>query len=254
MSLTLADIDTIVGRKADRSKADALFAGLDAYPAAELSPPHRLAQFLPQVLQESGGLRYVAELWGPTKAQIGYEGRADLGNTEPGDGSKFRGYGLIQNTGRSNATAFRDWCWARELPAPDFAVSPEKQAEAPWAGLVAVWFWDSRGLNRFADDGNIEWITRRINGGLNGYASRLTWGWKSSLVLLGFKPTVAEVRKFQAATPGLVVDGDVGPATRAALHAALKALPGAPVALSDASRLTAIEARMAAVEARLAAA
>lgn len=240
MKLTVETLDLVVGRKVDRVNAGSLIQAIGDYPAAGLDQPHRLAQLLPQVIHESVGFRHVAEIWGPTAAQRRYEGRVDLGNTEPGDGPKFRGYGLIQNTGRANSTGFRDWCWANDLPAPDFAERPEKQAEAPWSGLVAVWFWMSRDLNRFADDGNIEWITRRINGGLNGYADRLKWHWRTSLALLGYRPKVEEVRKFQAAA-GLVVDGDVGPATRGAMHAALKKLP-APTAPTVEDRLASLEA------------
>ena len=55
----------------------------------DIDTPTRLAAFLAQIGVESGHLEYVREIWGPTSAQIGYEGRADLGNTEPGDGYRF---------------------------------------------------------------------------------------------------------------------------------------------------------------------
>src|SRR5690606_17393021 len=71
----------------------------------EITAPTRLAAFLAQVGHESGGFVYAREIWGPTEAQKRYEGRKDLGNTQPGDGSRFRGRGLIQITGRANYTA-----------------------------------------------------------------------------------------------------------------------------------------------------
>ncbi|WP_456027277.1 glycoside hydrolase family 19 protein, partial [Pseudomonas capeferrum] len=65
----------------------------------------RVAAFIAQVGHESGQLRYVREIWGPTAQQLTYEGRADLGNTVKGDGSKYHGRGLIQITGRANYAA-----------------------------------------------------------------------------------------------------------------------------------------------------
>ena len=267
MKITSNELAKIVGRKVDAANSEALLLAIDAYPQIGFDRPHRLAQMLPQVIHESGGFRYVSEIWGPTKAQLGYEGRADLGNTETGDGSRFRGRGLIQVTGRANATAFRDWCWGEALPAPDFAAQPEKMAEAPWSGLTVTWFWHANGLNRLADLGDVENISRRINGGLNGYEDRLKWHWRTCLVLLGFEPTVDEIKKFQGST-GLKVDGVPGPNTRAALHGALVklgAFPGAPLdnaaigaALAElraevsilSARVGVLEARMGAVEAR----
>lgn len=67
--------------------------------------PKRIAAFIAQIGHESGQLKYVKEIWGPTAAQAKYEGRKDLGNTVVGDGSKYRGRGLIQITGRANYMA-----------------------------------------------------------------------------------------------------------------------------------------------------
>lgn len=180
--------------------------------------PHRLAHMLAQVMHESGGLVYDREIWGPTEAQKRYEGRKDLGNTIPGDGSKFRGYGPLQVTGRANVDAFHKWCVVKGLNPPDFVQTPSLIAESPWAGWSIVWYWDLRDLNRFADSNDIEMITRKVNGGLNGYDDRLSYYDRSALVLLGYEPT--DIGGFQAAQ-GLKVDGISGPKTRAALHGEL---------------------------------
>lgn len=129
--------------------------------------PGRQAMFLAQVGHESGGLRWLSEIWGPTPAQARYEGRADLGNTQPGDGSLYRGRGLIQITGRANYAAAGA---ALNLPLVDFPVLLEG---VEYATRSAAWFWGSRGLNELADREDFERITRRINGGLNGYDDRL---------------------------------------------------------------------------------
>ncbi|MFC5292601.1 hypothetical protein [Bosea minatitlanensis] len=69
------------------ANAGSVLAALDLYGAKfGLDPPHRLAQFLPQIMHESGKLHFDREVWGPTPAQKRYEGRAKLGNTEPGGG------------------------------------------------------------------------------------------------------------------------------------------------------------------------
>lgn len=80
----------------------------DACRVFGIDTPQRQAAFLAQVAHESGSFRYVREIWGPTAAQQRYEGRADLGNTEPGDGQRYLGRGLIQLTGRANARQARD--------------------------------------------------------------------------------------------------------------------------------------------------
>ncbi len=128
--------------------------------------PKRIAAFIAQIGHESGQLKYVKEIWGPTAAQAKYEGRKDLGNTLAGDGSRYRGRGLIQITGRANYMA------CGEALSLDLIVQPELLEKAQHACMSAAWFWATRGLNALADAGQFDRITQRINGGQNGAADR----------------------------------------------------------------------------------
>ena len=154
-----------------------------AMAAYGIDTPLRQAAFLAQIGHESGGLQYAREIWGPTPAQARYEGRADLGNTQPGDGKRFRGHGLIQVTGRFNHARMRDRLRAKfpERDVPDFEASPEALALPEWAALSAADFWDDHGLNKWADAGDFDGVSDIINrgrktakeGDANGYADRL---------------------------------------------------------------------------------
>lgn len=143
----------------------------------EINTPERQAAFLAQIGHESGGLHWVVEIWGPTLAQSRYEGRADLGNTEPGDGTRFKGRGLIQTTGRAN------YIKTGEALGVDLVAQPERLAEPELAARSAAWFWQTHGLNELADAGDFMRITRRINGGTNGYEDRLA-RWETSKEVL----------------------------------------------------------------------
>lgn len=149
-----------------------------------IDTPARAAAFLPQIAHESGRLQLVRELWGPTPAQRGYEGRADLGNTHPGDGSRYRGRGLIQITGRANYARARENLRKAFGPAvPDFEVHPETLEQPQWAAASAAEFWSRNGLNVLADAGQFDRITRRINGGMNGAESRrILWASAKSAI------------------------------------------------------------------------
>lgn len=126
----------------------------------------RAAAFIAQVGHESGQLRWVREIWGPTAQQAGYEGRADLGNTVKGDGSKYRGRGLVQITGRANYAA------CGEALGLDLVNQPSLLEQPQYAAMSAAWFWSTRGLNTLADQGQFVKITQRINGGLSGQDDR----------------------------------------------------------------------------------
>lgn len=136
---------------------------LEAMEKYQITTPQRKAAFLAQIAHESGSLRYVREI----ASGEAYEGRKDLGNTEPGDGKRFKGRGLIQITGRYNY-----WLVGTAL-GYDFINKPEDLELPGPACYSAAWFWHNTGLNRLADIDAFEKITRKINGGTNGMADRL---------------------------------------------------------------------------------
>ena len=144
-----------------------------AMAAFDINTPARQAAFLSQIGHESGGLKWIRELWGPTPTQTRYEGRADLGNTQPGDGKRYAGRGWIQLTGRDNYRRAYQRLREKFPDCPDFEEDPERVATARWAALTAAEFWFNAGCNKLADEGRFERLTRIINDGLNGYADRL---------------------------------------------------------------------------------
>lgn len=131
----------------------------------DISNPMREAAFIAQIAHESGSFHYVREL----ASGAAYEGRLDLGNTELGDGETFRGRGLIQITGRANYAACGEALDLNLLDNPTLLEEPVNACRS------AAWFWQKHGLNELADDGKFLLITKRINGGTNGYAERLAF-------------------------------------------------------------------------------
>ena len=145
------------------ARAEAMLPLLnEAMSEAKINTKARVAAFVAQLMHESGELRYFEELADGTA----YEGRKDLGNTQPGDGARFKGRGPIQLTGRANYVA------AGEALGVDLVSNPKRAAAPEVAFRVAAWFWNSRGLSALADAGDFLSITRRINGGTNGLADR----------------------------------------------------------------------------------
>ena len=135
-----------------------------------INTPLRVAAFLAQLAHESGEFKWMQEIWGPTKAQKNYEPPAakarELGNTEPGDGHRFRGRGPIQITGRANYQKYGDLLGLDLVTDPGHAADPEVGFRT--AGL----YWQRNGCNELADAQKFVSITRRINGGTNGLADR----------------------------------------------------------------------------------
>jgi putative chitinase len=180
----------------------------------------RAAHFLAQICHESAGFRTTEEFADGSA----YEGRPDLGNNEPGDGERFKGRGLIQLTGRANYAKYGT------IIGVDVVADPEAAAEPVMSLKIACEFWKQHQLNRFADVDDLETVTRRINGGLNGLESRRTYLAKAKAFLTGGKmprphvrlgdkgPDVAALQKgLLAAGHSVTPDGDFGPGTDAAV-------------------------------------
>jgi len=219
----MVDLDLIlkiVGNNKRVSNAKSLVSGLNLMgEKAGLNRGHRLAMYLGQVLHESGGLIWDRELWGPTPAQAKYDTRTGLGNTpvKDGDGYKYRGRGPIQITGKYNYAQFTMWTRKIFGSGPNFVENPDAVNTDPWEGIVPIWFWSLRDINRFADANDIRKVTRAINGGYNGLEDRQRWTDRASLVILGYGTSRNDVKKFQL-NAKLTPDGILGPNTRAAMH------------------------------------
>jgi putative chitinase len=106
--------------------------------AAQINTRLRAAAFVSQLAHESGSFRYPEEIWGPTAAQRRYEGRADLGNVQPGDGYRYRGRGWVQLTGRANYRTYGRLVGLHLEGRPELAVQPDAAAR------IAAAYWTAR--------------------------------------------------------------------------------------------------------------
>jgi putative chitinase len=171
-------LDRVAGRDTgDKGKGIAL--GMDRYcPQYSINSPLRLAHFIAQACHETGGFKWLKEIWGPTPAQKRYEGREDLGNVRAGDGRLYCGRGVFQLTGRSNYARIGS---ALALP---LEMQPELASDPQISVWIACHYWLTHSINQVADADNVELATRLINGGQNGLASRKAYLAKAKELLL----------------------------------------------------------------------
>jgi predicted chitinase len=148
--------------------------------AAQCTTVNRAAMFVAQTGHESGGLLWLEELASGAE----YNGRADLGNTKPGWGVRYKGRGAIQLTGAFNYQAFSRWAYAQHMVSSPtyFFDNPTQVSVPPWAFISASYYWvvARTTLNAAADRGDVNTCTRLVNGGTNGLADR-TARWKRAL-------------------------------------------------------------------------
>lgn len=134
----------------------------------------RAAHFIAQVGHETASFLYMEEI----ASGAAYEGRTDLGNTQPGDGKRFKGRGLIQLTGRSNYTAYSKDCGV------DYVNNPFAVVSDPFVCVdVACWYWSNRKINELADRDDVKAVTKAVNGGFNGLDDRMDYLKRAKAVL-----------------------------------------------------------------------
>jgi putative chitinase len=201
-----------------------------------IEAPARAAAFLAQLAHESGQFRFMEEIWGPTPAQLRYEPESSLattlGNTEPGDGKRFKGRGPIQITGRANYRRFGD------LLSVDLMSAPERAAVPDLAFRIAGLFWSKKGLNELADratDEAFREITRRINGGFNGLPDRQKFYEVARAVLAVAAAPVSRGAVRPASVPSPAEESDFGRG-REAIEADVR--PEAPRKIAARTRKT----------------
>lgn len=163
-------------------------------PDYDINTPQRIAAFIAQCSHESAGFKFLKEnlnyraeslmrVWPrhfPTIeiarqyahqqekiANRAYANRMSNGDEASGDGWRFCGRGLIQLTGRNNYEAFAE---SIETPVEEI---PEYLATFEGAAQSACWFWDTNGLNKWADLGDMVTLTKKINGGTLGLEDRI---------------------------------------------------------------------------------
>lgn len=146
----------------------------DAMDKFGIATPRRQAAFLAQCAHESTEFLNMREL----ASGQAYEGRADLGNTQPGDGPRYRGGGAIEITGRYNYSR----CGI--AIGVDLEADPELIELPSNACMASAWWWATHGLNELADNNAFGTITHKVNAGYNGLDQRLGY-WLVALKATG---------------------------------------------------------------------
>jgi len=181
--ITFAQLKQIVPTISD--KADVFIPYLnDTMAEYDIASVRQRAAFIAQLAHESGAFKYTVEI----ASGSAYEGREDLGNLYTGDGKKFKGRGLLQVTGRAN------YGKVSKALGQDFVANPELLAAPQYAVRSAGWFWQNikgNGLMALPEDWRsktkkyspFQYLTYRINGGLNGYSERARYFLRGLTVL-----------------------------------------------------------------------
>ena len=263
MTTNAIEAVTRIASHARENYLEAISQGGPLFEQHDITTPLRMAHFLAQALHETGGftilrenMNYSAprlvEIFGVNRHSAavtvseaaGLAGQPEaiaervyglgnprkareLGNTQPGDGFRYRGNGVLQTTGRANHRRMGAACGLDLEGSPELAIAPAHALKP------ALHEWTENKLNLLADKNDIRTITLRINGGFTGLSEREAWlnrAW--SALRTDSQPAEAweasdeddAVKQLQGALndlgadPRLDVDGRYGPATRQAVR------------------------------------
>lgn len=178
---TAALLNYVAGRNTG-DLGDDIALGMDKFcPQYEINTPLRMAHFVSQACHETGGFRYLKEIWGPTQAQKGYDPPSMkaqmLGNTLVGDGRTYCGRGIFQLTGKANYARIGKALNLALIKDPDLACDPQISVQ------IACHYWMTHQINVPADANDIVRVTKAINGGTNGLEDRKTCFMRARQVL-----------------------------------------------------------------------
>lgn len=270
VKLTLEQTKLILKKNKETAEWHALL--VDMLPRYEIDSVPRIAGFMAQCAHESADftlleenlnysesalLRVFPRYFGPGKRNAAEYARnpekianyvymdefrsksGALGNTQSGDGWRFRGGGIKQLTGRNNYTVFAKGIGKTPEEAADYVRTKQGALES------ACWFWSSNKLNTFADARDIVGMSKRINGGTIGLEDR-TARWNAALAILSGGVVATELRRGSKGSEvvelqkiiGVRADGDFGPGTEAALKKWQTSKKLAPTGIVDAATRT----------------
>lgn len=168
------------------------------FPKFDIDTPQEIRHMLTQLAHESDSFNAMEEY----ASGQAYEGRKDLGNTKPGDGIKFKGHGPLQITGRKN----HHLMGVRAGAPMKFIDNPSLLATPEWGVWSACIFWTDKGLltisnmqdtdkipykRRISEDhaeiimlSPVEYISRRVNGGVNGLSERIKFYERAKTIII----------------------------------------------------------------------
>ena len=176
-----------------------LAATLESY---DITNRLRIAHFLGQTCEESAGYRTTEEFASGKE----YEGRADLGNTQKGDGPRYKGRGLLQLTGRAN---YVDYGKALGV---DLVNNPTLAAQPALSLKIACEYWKRHNINADCDRDDVQAVTRKVNGGLNGLSDRIAFTQKAKAAVARLQAIALSGAAASAAAPAGAASADTAAA------------------------------------------
>lgn len=151
-----------------------LYYFIQTFRKYNITTPLRIVHFLAQISTETGNFKWMVELGGKSyfnRYDIQYNPKKakELGNTQKGDGYKYRGRSPIHLSGKANYQAYKDYSKIDVVANPDLVTRIDIALD------VAGWFWQKNNINAAADKDDVVAVTKKVNGGKNALAERIAY-------------------------------------------------------------------------------